>query len=224
MGKIHNDIFLINNDGLLEINKPEARNVPEFKAILIRDRGSDGDHDGRKKAFAFKELMFVYTYYHPLSMYRDLADEARFTSCISYASLPNNWKLDNLISAAGVALVEGLNLSSMFYTYVNANRAIYSLGQDIRFFNERKEKIRDRLKNKILQLDAEIEEEKKQELEREVSYLTDSLMGTTTKIMSINDSLPKAYETIEKLKQKLLDEELKEGTLYGGGTVGNREA
>lgn len=223
MAKVDSDIFIINTDGLLEINKPEARNIPEFKAIIIRDKGSDGDHDGRKKLYAFKELMFAYTYYHPLSMYRDLADEVRFSACVGYADLPLDFKLDDLIKAAGRVIIETADLSSLYHAFINANRAIYSLGEDIKFFNERKEKVRKSLKEKIALLDETVEEEERQDVERQVEYLTKSLMDSGTKIISINDSLPKAYETIEKLKQKILDEEAEEAKLYGGGSVGNRE-
>lgn len=223
MSKLDNDIFLINNEGVLEINKPEARNTPEFKAIIIRDKGSPGDHDGRKKVMAFKELMFVYLYYHPLSMYRELPDEARFLACRAEADLGDDWKIDEVIKDAGKATIEKAKLTAMYYTYINANRSIYSIGEDIKFFNERREKLRKKLVEKSAQLDETTEEEDRQTLEREVDYLTTNLMNLATNITSINDSLPKAYDTVEKLKQKILDEEQQEGKIYGGGTIGNRE-
>lgn len=223
MSKVDNDIFMINTEGYLEINKPEARNIPEFKIILIRDKGSEGDHDGRKKLFAFKELMFCYLYYHPLSMYREMPDEERLNSSKSQAELTEAWKIDDVITQAGRKMAETAKLSGVFKTYINTSRAIYSIGEDIKFFNERREKLRRKLIDKFSQIDETEEIETRQELEREADYLTNSLMDMATKITNLNDSLPKAYETVEKLKKKILDDEEAEGKIYGGGVIGNRE-
>lgn len=221
--KVDNDIFIINTDGYLEINKPEARNIPEFKTIIVRDKGSEGDYDGRKKVFAFKELMFCYLYYHPLSMYRELPDEERLRSSRVQAELPDEWKVDEVITLAGRKMIETANLSGVFKTYINTSRAIYSIGEDIKFFNERREKLRKKLMEKFSQLDETVEIDAKQELEREADYLTNGLMDMATKITNLNDSLPKAYDTVEKLKQKIHDDEEEQGKIYGGGIIGNRE-
>jgi hypothetical protein len=44
----------------VKINKPWVMLIPELAALIRRDKGSPGDHDGRKKLKARKELSFIY--------------------------------------------------------------------------------------------------------------------------------------------------------------------
>lgn len=104
MRKFNVDLFVINSDGVLEINKPEAREIPAFKEMLARDKGSPGDHDGRKKLVAFKEFMFIHLYYHPLSTLRDLEDKERFKTARGLSNLNSDWEIDSLIEDGGKEL------------------------------------------------------------------------------------------------------------------------
>jgi len=220
------DIFLINEEGLLEINKIEARSVPEFKAILIRDKGGkvEGDYDGRRKFFAFKELMYVFLYSHPSSIYRDLSDESRRYKCIEHAELPNDWKPDEIIKDAGKALLKLLDMSALYHSYLNANRGVYSLGEDLKFFNTMRDKMRKSVLDKMKELEKAVMEEDKQRLEAEVDHITTRLIDMGIKISSISNNLPTAFETVEKLKVKLLNDVQSGGKIYGGGVLNNREA
>lgn len=56
---------------------PELRAIPVFRDIITRDRGSEGDHDGRKKLKASKEFAWIYFMYDPLSPYQALEEEER---------------------------------------------------------------------------------------------------------------------------------------------------
>lgn len=49
-------------------------------------------------------------------------------------------------------------------------------------------------------------------------------MKIADKITSINNSLPQAYETLEKLKDKIMKEESDDFNITGGGRLGNRES
>ena len=48
------------HEGNIVINKVEILTIPTFKHILRRDKGSEGDSDGRKKYWAFKEFAYIY--------------------------------------------------------------------------------------------------------------------------------------------------------------------
>lgn len=219
------EIFLVNPEGLLEINKIETRTIPEFKAILIRDKGNKlvGDYDGRKKFFAFKEFMFIYTYYHPFSIYRDLEDKTKLKRCIKHSELPDKWKIDDTIKDAGKAFLKLINMSALFHSYINANRAIYALGQDINFFNTLRDKIRNKIKIKIKELEATTIEEDIQGLEAEIDSASVRLMDIGNKISNISNNLPTAFDTVENLKQKLLKESTAKSRIHGGGELNNRE-
>lgn len=218
------DIFIV-VEGLLEINKEEIRTEPEFKAILTRDRGKKvaGDNDGRKKLFAFKEFMFIKLYYNPLSIYRDLADKKRYAKAVNGAKLPEDWAEDEVVKKAGIRYVEMLNMSALFHTYINANRGVYALGEDLKFFNELREAHRVKIENATKQLLATELEEEIQRLNGIITNSTKSLLDLGASILKINTSLPTAFDTVEELKIKLLKESGEGKSIHGGGKLGNRE-
>lgn len=220
------DIFLINEEGILVVNKPEIRNIKEFKAILTRDKGGkvSGDHEGRKKMYAFKELMYIHLYTHPLSIYRDLPDEVKHLKCIEDTGLSKNWKIDKVIKEAQYRYVKLLNMSALYNSYINANKGVYSLGEDLRFFNTLRDKTRNKIIDKSKELEQTIIDEDTQRLTKEIDNATNRLMELGNKITTLSNSLPVAFETVEKLKQKLLKESEVGGAIYGGGKLNNREA
>ena len=60
------------------VPNPEVRALPEFRDLIARDRGSNGDSQGRKKLQACKELAWIYFMYDPLSPYQALEEEERY--------------------------------------------------------------------------------------------------------------------------------------------------
>lgn len=45
---------------MVKLNKPWLGTIPEFSVLIKRDKGSDGDYDGRKKLKATKEITYIY--------------------------------------------------------------------------------------------------------------------------------------------------------------------
>lgn len=70
-------IELLVEDDYYALPNPELRAIPVFRDIITRDRGSQGDHDGRKKLTAGKEFAWMYLMYDPLSPYQVLEEEER---------------------------------------------------------------------------------------------------------------------------------------------------
>jgi hypothetical protein len=64
-------LFEVSEDYKLQLNKEWILMVPEFAAIVARDRGSVGDAQGRAKKRALRELSFVYLMEDFLSPYRE---------------------------------------------------------------------------------------------------------------------------------------------------------
>lgn len=225
MDKHFESIFIINDKGLLEINKPEIRNIKEFRAILTRDKGgTKGDYDGRNKHFAFKELMFVHQFVHPASAFKDLGDEDREKVVIDHCSFDKAWKPDKVVKAACDKYKELINMSALYYSYNNASKAIYSIGKDINFFNEQKNKRRKELKELVeSSLDATLDVAEIQEMELRIELLTNSLLKLGEQIISLTTKLDKAFVTLQDLKDKLLAEEQGGSNVRGGGKLGNRE-
>lgn len=219
------DIFIINEEGILEINKKEVRDIPEFKEIIIRDKGGKiyGDYDGRRKMFAYKELKYIHLVTHPSTIYRDLPKEARHEKSKAAADLPEDWQPDELIHKAIEAYKELIPISALFHSYLNANSAVYAIGEDLKFINTLREKTRNRIIEKTKELDNTVIEEDIQRLGAEIDSSTNRLMELGSKITNLSNSLPVAFETIEKLKVKLLNEGQAGAGVYGGGVINNRE-
>ena len=219
------DIFKVDGHRLT-IVKEEIRTIPAFKAILERDRGSEGDSQGRKKLMAEKEFLYIHLVNHPLSLYRDLNDAERKFKVRKMLKLPDTWDDGDVkFKEAELEYIKMLDMNALLRTYVNANKAVYSTGEDIKFYNERKDKLRDNIKEKSLQLDSdETPTEMKHELEQQIDVATQALMKIDESIAKVVERLPKMYETVEKLKIKLLQEGGKKHSITGGGKLGNREA
>lgn len=224
--KAFEKIFTINKEGVLELNKPEIRSIAPFREVLARDKGQHtekGDYDGRKKYFAFKELLYIHLFASHISIYRDLPDEAKAENCKRDAELPDNWKPDKLIIKACKAYNKIENLSALFHAFINTSKGLYSIGEDVKFFNEQKERIRKSIKDKTALLVTTILEEEVQKLEQSINLNTTQLMDLNTKILNITNSLPPAYSTLEDLHKKLIDEAQNGAAVYGGGKVNARE-
>lgn len=221
-------LFIISQEGVLELNKDELREIPEFREILFQDKGSEGDHDGRKKLYAFKVFKFIHGYCKTTSIYRDLPEKKRLESCKDFAGLPSDWTPNAVVQKAMSKYVELLNLSALHLAYVNANRGVYGIGQDLELLNERRTAIRTKVQksqDKLAKLEDQDspEETQIQSLNQTIEQSTNFLMDISRKIMAINNKLPEAFKTVEDLKRKLADEEAGENKLYGGGDLGRRE-
>lgn len=81
-------LFEIDLDtGTVALNKPWIMLIPEFKALLDRDKGSKGDYRGDKKLQATKELTFIYFFMDFTSPITDWEDSERRKEALYYANL-----------------------------------------------------------------------------------------------------------------------------------------
>ncbi len=221
---IYDKIFIIDSNGTLTINKPEIRKIFEFKTLLVRDRGSEGDSDGRKKIQAEKEFVFIAAYYGRKSIYRELGDKKRFRNSKRLSHLPEKWKPDKEVQLAGKKYIEEeTKINSLYIAYLNAARAVDSLGEDIAFYDSQKDRHKNYIKTKLKELDNTDLEEEKQKLEQEIDVATGRLQKLSNNIMTTSNKLPILYDTIKTLKDKIFEAEGSDTKLFGGGTLGRRE-
>ena len=92
-------LFELNDQGLPEISI-EARTIQVFKKLITRDKGSEGDHDGRKKYHATKELAFIYFYAKFDSPYEAYEEYDRALKIKKAVGLEEKWKVDKDIQEA----------------------------------------------------------------------------------------------------------------------------
>lgn len=216
------DIFSVEND-ILIINKIEVYTIKEYKAILRRDKGSKGDIDGRKKFIAYKELLYMYMYHHPNSIYVGLPDEMRNEKCVAHCGFSETWIPDKAIKEACERFVKDLELSPLYYSYINTSRGVYGVGQDIAFFNSLRETLREKVELKTIALNGYIEGEEKVKAEIALNTAIDKMLDIGDKLIKMSNSLPVAFNTLETLKKKLAEEQGSKSAIYGGGDLGNRE-
>ena len=119
---------------------------------------------------------------------------------------------------------KALNLSSTAHAYYNASRAVYDIGEDLRFFNDRRRKLSENIKLKSKKIEApDILEEERQVLEHEVDSNINSLMKMTENILSLTSKLEGAFDNLEKLNEKLAADKDSGKAIRGGGEIGRRE-
>ncbi len=208
-------------DGLLVLDKEEIRGIPEYRKLLERDRGSEGDHDGRKKYQAYKEFFYIYIwtdlYSYPNKA--GLNDKEKHKIALKEADLPNDFKIDIDIKNAieKYRYVQLLTLP----TLNTVSTALKGL------------KISDIISQSIIKnIESTLEkyeQDKKAKIERrepisigDDMVLTQSLVSQLGQLMEIGTKLPKAIETLEKLKEKLFKEESGINLGRGGKEIGNR--
>lgn len=81
------ELFVIAEDGLVDLNKIWIQLIPEFKKVYARDKGSEGDYDGRKKLKARKEFTYIYFHSSFLSPLLDYDEEEKHIESLRYAML-----------------------------------------------------------------------------------------------------------------------------------------
>lgn len=78
----------IGPDFKIMLNKEWLLMIPQFKKLIHRDRGSEGDHDGRKKYKAIRELTYIYHQIDPRSPLENTdMDGERREKALQYAEL-----------------------------------------------------------------------------------------------------------------------------------------
>lgn len=94
------DELIIIENGKPVIN-PEAKMIKEFKLIIERDRGSEGDSQGRLKLMSAKELAFIPLYESLKSPYnKNFEPERRVEELKRGLKLPDTWKIDKAMEDA----------------------------------------------------------------------------------------------------------------------------
>lgn len=208
-------------NGELQIDKEEARGIKEFATILSRRKTCKGDHDGRKKVMATKELIYI-TFMADYSTYHSaFIGEERHRKAKNDADLPKNWKPDDEVNEAITKYKEILNEYSPTANILN------TVEQGLMMSSEA-------VKGYIHQMKAAIEAShnmmKKLKQDKDsmeviaAMQTTNSLVQSSIKdILGISKELPKALKQMRELKEQVKLERSEAKQLTGGKRKGNRE-
>lgn len=231
MRKSYSDrLFVINQKkGILEINKDELREIKEFRVILERDKGGKvlGDHDGRKKYFARKELYYIYIMADPFNMYSILNDARRHKRALEETGLISieGWKPDKAVKEAIVEYIAGMHeLSPVAKAYLNSKKALDNIGDDIALLNDYSNELREKIRiARICTEDEDRFEDDKQQASKALGGLMDKLSINNKEVFNLTSTLPDRMEALEKLKTKLSKEDTERDEVIGGGGTFRRE-
>src|SRR4051812_34438720 len=103
-------LFEIDDTFTLQLNKVWILMIPEFEAILKRDKGSVGDTQARYKLRARREFSFIYFFVDFNSPLRDWEEHERFAESLTYANLTKK-DIDDVV-LAGVKKYEQLAMGA----------------------------------------------------------------------------------------------------------------
>lgn len=189
------ELFRIENGMVRPVTAREAQ-LREIKLILGRDKGSNGDADGRDKKFAYKELGMVYwmaDYRSPGRMNGYEGDDLIKDGIKNY-NLPEDWKPDKIVN----------DLITIYETHTNGGVAAQTLSEIMATFRlmlNTTKFIRERLRTKLLVVtitDAELKD----------------LIALQTALLTLASDIPKKIKDIEIAKEMLRhieDEEVEMG-------------
>lgn len=214
--------FKIGANGLLELEKEEIRNISVFKAILEADKGSEGDHDGRKKHYAFKEFYYIWwnCYVGSPGILSGYNDKELHLQGIREARLESTYRPNKLVKDA-MAYFKAEQAERLI-----SSTALINLIRGIRLSNEVTKRL-------IVSMETILEEDRKDEALRETAILANEIPAPidlitaaqrTTALLSLLDQLavlskkvPIMLAELESLEKKLKVEESGSATVRGGG-------
>lgn len=210
------DIFYV-QDGLLFLNTKEIRGIKEFRNLLASDKGSPGDHDGRKKYYSTKVLMFIWFYYNWKSPLAKYPDRERFTQSLKEAKLKPGWgpnEVETIAANKYVELLEGLNPDFKLLQTIErglnvSNKVVENLVNNM---EENLEDLSSLQQGSLSDADKALIMQKQKTLEEGI----DNLIGKANK-------LPKAIDEVMRLKEKVRKQVSQKKQIWGGGELGNRE-
>jgi hypothetical protein len=106
------ELFKKDEEGIPQLTT-EARTLEPFKAIIIADKGSEGDAQARKKLMATKEIAFVYWYSKFDSPFHKFKGSDKTFQIKKALALPEKWKPSDLVMEACAFYEELQKTSSM---------------------------------------------------------------------------------------------------------------
>lgn len=124
---IKESILTINEDDSLATPSPFCTTIEPFRSIIRRDRGSEGDAQGRKKLFAAKEFAYIYGMVDYRSPYSSFNEENRAVKLKEVIfGEDSDWEPDELVKKAMV-LYEEMYHSELVILLKSTRKALHNM-------------------------------------------------------------------------------------------------
>lgn len=181
---------------------PEIKLIPEFKALIDRDKEKD-------KRKAMSELKFIYFYVDYRSPYMRFTKEDRLARVKRELQLAPDWTPDKFVQAAMEKYDELQQTPSI--TSLSAIRE--SLLTSAKVIDTVREHIEVKLKDFNRQGPGDDPGETTD------AELIAEMVTSLTSLLVLADKLPKAISTLEDLEEKMKKEQSNSRKIRGGGDV-----
>lgn len=194
---------LITLENELPVFNPEVRMIREFNDLLVRDKGSKGDADGRKKYIAIKELTYVhFMAYYNSEFIASYSEEERPKRIKESIGLPTDWKPDAKVELAVLKYKE-LNSTPTMDSLTETKESLFSANKIIKL-------LRRRLESKLQDLENVMQTSTDEDVEKTISKTLEDTMKMYDQIMKTAEKMPVTVETITKLEERIRKEMEKE--------------
>jgi len=211
------ELFKLGANRMVDLNKDWISTIKEFKKILIRDKGSKGDIEGRKKLQATKEITFIYHYCDYESKFGNYSEEDKAKECAKNSDLPEGYdfrKDEDMLAA--VAKYKSLQETPALKLLTEAKEGLHTAHKVIR-------KIRTSLETKLEATDFDelevVEEKGKTRITDPITKLTNNLKA----LMELTNQVGPALKNIKELEEEIKKELGDKASLRGGREKGMRE-
>lgn len=220
------DIFTV-VDGVLTLNREEIRGVPQFRALLERDKGSKGDADGRKKLMAFKDFYYMWLMYSFNSLVAGInSDKERHTKALRYLGL--NPEIEDIDLKNDIILLDAIKVYKETFLLKNpkikvlltSQRGLFTIDKSLQIMVDTVNDLVDSIqlrRNKVNKSDQDL---------LEISAFTSTMIKQVNNFLDLQKVIPKAIDEVDKLVEELYYAE-KEDTgkgKRGGDEIGERES
>lgn len=217
-------IFILNGDKELEINKYEAKKIPEFKVLFNRATPLISDPTGSKGHLACAELYYIYIVYDIRSLYFNLDIEERKIKARSEAGLPPQWKEDKDLANAVKAYQEVFKLNSSGKGYTSAERSYYMLADDTDLILDEMTELKAMLrKRSAVTRRQRIGDQELMTAANEYATIVSALAKAQKEVMDNVARFGKLGDSVKELAQKFIESGGNLRTPVGGGELGRRE-
>jgi hypothetical protein len=191
------DLLEYNEDTGRVTPSPEARQIEAFRQIIVKDKGSDGDHDGRKKSKAIKMLTYVRLIEHPMSAFMEYDPRKRHDKLVEFLDL--DLKELNPIIIEARRVYADIVSSSTVKTINSIKKGLFST---VDLMDIMSVKVNKFLEQDEITLD-DIEKANK---------LIDNMLDKSAKV-------PKTIEILEVLAEKVKKEQATRARVKGKGEI-----
>ena len=220
----YNALFALNKTGELEVNKPEAKSIEEFKVLFDRDKGSKGDLSGAKKALACAELHYIYLTTDVRSIYYNLPLLERKPLAIKDAKLPSNWREDKELINATEKYKEMFSLTAAGNAYITAEKAYFTITRDTAELQEELIELKSLLQSVSKRTKAKrVGDTEVMTAASEAIAIISAMAKIQKDIIANIKTFSDLGNSVKILAAKFIEEGGNMKVPVGGGEIGNRE-